>query len=363
MTYVPWKGPVFTWTIAPCFFLCHYRSEEKKASELDECNMLNSVLFLHNSNSIIKIAVDDPHKFLLNQYETIDRFRSNLVQYFFGKWLKLLSKLVEDEHESIELIELTENKLNENREKLDNASEYTPELATCLINCITICRGAENHFLLTNRAKSMRDDNIDKKFDIKLFNCEEAEEVLKGLQNSKQIQEYLMKVSLPSIRKKLEKNTICKLYYNNQLVPEKVGDNTKYNIESVPRQEPEVASHIFNELDDNVRKAYLKCIHPAGAGDGIADAIISNDHGEVIIEVKYAHRLALKDGLVQQLPGYLEKTKHGIYMVLYWSSDEISFQDRKSELEKIRESYKLSKEYKIEIFWIDLSIKTPPSKR
>lgn len=364
MTHVPWKGPKFTWTIAPCFFLCHYRSEEKKVSEEEIRNIVKSVSFLQTRSSIIKIAVDDPHKFLLDQYKTIERFCNDSTALFlFKQWLRSLSKLVEDEYKSIELIELTIDKLNENRDKLDNASKYTPEFATCLIKCITICRGAKNHFLLTNQSEAMRDDKIDKTFDIKLFNCEDAGEMLEGLQNSKQIQEYLMKDSLPYIRKKLQKNTVCKLYYNNK-VPEKVGDNTRYTIERIPKKEPEVANHILSELDDRVRKAYLKCIHPAGAENGIADAKVSNDHGDVIIEAKYAHSEDLKNGLVNQLPGYLEEIKYGIYMVLYCCSDEISFQDRKIELEKIREDYAVELEkYKIEIFWIDLSIKTPPSKR
>ena len=117
-------------------------------------------------------------------------------------------------------------------------------------------------------------------------------------------------------------------------------------------------------MEDEVRTAYLKCFYPVGAEDGIADAMVSNDHGDVIIEAKYAHSDDLKHGLVNQLPGYMEEIKYGIYMVLYCSSDKISFQDRKIELEKIREDYAVELEkYKIEIFWLDLSIKTPPSKR
>ena len=224
MTYVPWKGPKFTWTIAPCFFLCPYRFEEKKVSKEDLFNIVKRVSFLQNRSPIIKIAVDDPHKFLLDQYQTIKRFSNDsTVLFLFKQWLRSLSKLVEDEYESIELIELTTDKLNENRDKLDNASKYAPEVATCLINCITICRGAKYHFLLTNQSEAMRDDKIDKTFDIKLFNCEEADERIEGLQNSKEIQKYLMKESLPCIRKKLQKNTICKLYYNNK-VPEKVSN-------------------------------------------------------------------------------------------------------------------------------------------
>ena len=359
------KGPKFTWTIAPCFFLCHYRFEEKKMSEADKINIIRSVSFLQTKNPIIKIAVDDHHKFLLDQYNTMDRFRNDVsVHFLFKQWLRVLSILVENESDSIEYIELTKDKLNENRDKLDNASKYTPELATCLIKCITICRGAKNHFLLTNQSEAMRDDKIDKTFDIKLFNCEEAYKRIEGLQNPKEIQEYLMKESLRNIRKKLQKNINCKLYYNNKKVPKKVGDNTRYKIERIPKKEPEVANHILSELENEVLKTYLKCSYPVGAEDGIADAMVSNDHGAVIIEVKYAHSKDLKNGLVNQLPGYLEKTKYGIYMVLYCSSDEISFQDRQIELEKIREKYAVElKKYKIEIFWIDLSIKTPPSKR
>ena len=151
----------------------------------------------------------------------------------------------------------------------------------------------------------MRDDKIDKTFDIKLFDCEEAYKRIEGLQNSKEIQEYLMKESLRNIREKLQKNINCKLYYNNKKVPKKVGDNTRYKIERIPKKEPEVANHILSEFENEVLKTYLKCFYPVGAEDGIADARVSNDHGDVIIEVKYAHSKDLKNGLINQLPGYL----------------------------------------------------------
>lgn len=365
MTDNPWPAHSLCLTIAPCFIMCAYQPKDEMADEESEINMLNRVIFLQKRIGEMKIVLDSPAQFLLKQYEKISKNKKNnsLVRHVFKDWLKCV-RILKYEERGVEDVRVNEDDINKNREKLENILICSTQSADCFIKCVTICHCSKDRRLLTNKASLIKKVNVDREFDIKVFDHEDAEKsfplsIFDIPKNPEKIQEVLIEKYLPSIEKRIRERRDYNVYYSAK---------------DKPQREPYITEHIFNELDERIEHANMRCIHQAGTGAGTTDAIVSGSGHEVVIEAKKAlSKLALEDG-VKELCANLRgrRTDYGIYLIFYFDcaqtesieeSKEQVKQITEEQVKQIKQKYPSeSQDYKIEIFCIDFSKRPSASK-
>lgn len=157
------------------------------------------------------------------------------------------------------------------------------------------------------------------------------------------------------IKKSIKSKGIYKLLWNN---------------EEKPFKEPEAQPLLYSLLDTFFEIKGIQLSKEPELANGKLDFNCSytNKRGDIVrtcIEVKNAHHDKLIDGLITQLPLYMEasNTESGIFLVLWYKGNNFNFPKYETieELEKTLLS-KIPQNKNIEIIIIDCSKQTAPSK-
>ena len=100
-------------------------------------------------------------------------------------------------------------------------------------------------------------------------------------------------------------------------------------IDRKPKSEPELVPAIIAMFDDLLFKDDIDANHQPQTGSGEVDVLLTaptkhDGIARIAIEFKLAHSLDLENGLLKQLPSYMEdkKTNLGIYCVLDFTNDK-----------------------------------------
>lgn len=361
MTYNPWTGPNFYWTIAPCFFACTCRSKEEMPHKLND-DIHDKVLFLlrRKQQLLVTVVLDMPAQFLYDQYYSIMIDSNNRnVRSALKAWLDDLRLRIKTE-EGVEKVTINKDAINNNKKKLENilmCPAQADDCTDCFIKCVTICHYSVGNCLLTDKARLFKKAKIEEDFNLKVLNCEDAKEsislsILDTPESPEDIQKVLIKNYLPSIEKRIRERRDYNVYYS-----------AKYK----PQKELYITEHIFNDLNDKIEHAGMRCIHQAGTGAGTTDAIVSSGGHEVVIEAKKAGSdKELENGLVKELCANLKgrSADYGIYLIFYFDcACSKSIEESKEQVQQIKQEYASElQDYKIEIFWIDFSKRPSASK-
>ena len=363
----PWTCPNLYWTIAPCFFVCTCRFKEEIPHKLDD-DIVDKVLFLlgRKQQLLVTVVVDTPAKFLYDQYRKIMIDSNNRnVRSALKAWLDDLRLRIKTS-DKIEKVAIKKDDINKNKKKLENillCPAQTDDCTDCFIKCVTICHRSVGNCLLTDKAILFKKAKIEEDFKLKVLNCEDAKEsislsTLDTPESPEDIQKILIKCYLPSIERRISDRRAYASYYRAK---------------NEPQSERCITEQIFNELNDKIEHAAMRCIHQAGTGAGITDAIVHGSGHQVVIEAKKAdNKQELKKG-VEELCSNLRgsKTDYGIYLIFYFDcACTISIDESKKQVKQITEEQvnqikkdpDKSRNYKIEIFWINFS-KRPSSSQ
>ncbi len=376
------KKIIRRWTIDPCFL-----------TSLSHMEKGTNASFLLTKVDSMKLAVD-MEGYLWNEYHRIVEDGGGVgLMGVIKDWLTFLksqmNKENEENGEQIEKIKPinTFDFLKEHNEKIE---KHFKEITK---RCIAVSCLSKDKLLLTEDVQSIKKSNITKEFKIQVLDRKGAEDKLssytKSLKSPKDIQDALIKFYLPEyIKRKIEERGTGNIYYVKRKTEDGFKEDgfkdilkSKKNIFSVChggaeyiyilQDEEKIGQNIFEDLNGWISKYALICCRESKVSNGARDAIIIGGGHRVIIELKCAHKDDLEHGLVKQLPRYLkdEGAEYGIYLVLFFSfaygrsiTDKKFLEDKKRELEKIKEEKVDSSKYKIEIFWIDCSEAKPPSK-
>lgn len=92
-----------------------------------------------------------------------------------------------------------------------------------------------------------------------------------------------------------------------------------------------------------------------------------NDVLKVCIEVKNAHGAGLESGISKQLPAYMdaERTRHGIYLVLWYKGTDWPEPDKFDSIDEMMASLEAMKPkdgYRIDVMTVNCTKPIPPSK-
>lgn len=344
------------WVITPCFLKCLFLPEKNEDSVISK-NIAFLLLQRKAMNVVFDVGDEFDPSVLFAQYKEIRKSLGPQDRKFFGEWIQTLNKKLG----GIKPVKMEEECKfpNEFDAILSKAKTDSPKALECFINCIKLAYCSKDNLLLTTKERPMpiRNDRIDKELGLWVFNREGAEKFISCSENfdsSAYIQEALMTNFLLNIKHRIEKLQDIKLLYKNY----------RANGPIEPCIEEHIGERLFNDLDVLIGNCNLNCDREVKLGNAKLDAVISSGRHKVVIELKYAHR-DIEHGLSQQLPDYLDRkdTIYGIFLILLFDNDRERIEEKKAELEKIKQKYakKLSK-YKIETYWINCSRKLPPSK-
>lgn len=159
------------------------------------------------------------------------------------------------------------------------------------------------------------------------------------------------------------KNNI-ELHSNYKYFWKKDGNSIK------PQREPDMQPLIMGQLKTICDYIGIQLSREVESANGEIDFLCSFTYNSKVlktcIELKNAHSPKYELGLTKQLPEYLksERTKHGIYLVLWYKGDDFSEPISYVNIEKLREylDEKRPKGFKTKIIIIDCSKPIVPSK-
>ncbi len=154
-------------------------------------------------------------------------------------------------------------------------------------------------------------------------------------------------------------------------------DEKKIEIPSSPKKETDIQPTIWVFLQELLLKKGITIIKESDEGIGSLDfrCVYNTPNGEILnvaIEFKIAHHKKLKDGILKQLPAYLEsmRAKHGIFLVLWFRDAKgkyfnepkgYSFEETKEYFDQLSEKVSSEKDLKIDSIFIDASVKLSAS--
>ena len=138
----------------------------------------------------------------------------------------------------------------------------------------------------------------------------------------------------------------------------------------VPQTEPEMQPLILSQLKVLCDYMGIQISREVETGNGKVDFVCSASfQGKLIktcIELKNAHKDNLESGLTRQLPEYLksERTKYGIYLILWYKGDYFDFPRKYSSEMELEESLQTIKpiEFKTDSIIINCNKPKAPSK-
>ena len=142
------------------------------------------------------------------------------------------------------------------------------------------------------------------------------------------------------------------------------------NCEMKPLSEPQTQPLIYSHLKAVCDYVGIQLSREVKTGNGSVDFFSSYTYNsnllKTCIELKNAHNPDLELGLTKQLVEYLkgERTKYGIFLVLWYKGDDFNKPAKFNNIEELKDylDEKRPKGYKIEIIIIDCSKPIMPSK-
>jgi hypothetical protein len=178
------------------------------------------------------------------------------------------------------------------------------------------------------------------------------------INNKKAFWDFCYRLIEITLKKSIELGGLYKAFWD-----EKNGLN-------VPISEPMAQPIIYNHLRFIAEIKGIRMSRETVAADGSLDFHFSYNKNDVLmnvcVELKNAHHPNLKHGIGVQLPLYIKDigNKEGIFLVLWYKSDEFDRPKKFNEIKDI-EDFLLNnfpKKYRIKPLIIDCTKKTSPSK-